>query len=63
MPSRRDADGSHGSRVAPLRGLPGRTEKEYAELRTYAFFSFHFPSTSTMLGTYCSPKPMLLAIA
>jgi hypothetical protein len=27
MPTRRDANGSHGSRVTPLRGLPGMTEK------------------------------------
>lgn len=29
----------------------------------YFPFSFHVPSTSTMLGTYWSPRPALVAIA
>jgi hypothetical protein len=62
MRHRHDADGSHGSRVAPLRGLPGMTEKGKQRRRSY-FFSFHFPSMSTIVGTYWSPRPALAAMA
>jgi hypothetical protein len=39
------------------------TIEERAMAKVYFPFSFHFPSTSTIVGTYWSPRPALLAIA